>query len=547
MSSAALRVLFVDDDLLDRVAFERLVRKQQLPYDYTLADSAQAARKHLAAERFDIVITDFSLADGNCLELLAEFKNVPFVVVTGTGSEETAVEAMKLGARDYLIKDPDGHHLTVLPATVRNVLERNAAEAELQRHREHLEELVRERTAELVAEIRERLRTEEEKRVLQEQLYHAQKMEAVGQLASGIAHDFNNLLTVIFSNVDLIRQQLPQDQEKSIGACLEAIWEAARQAMGVTRSLLIFARKVPGEKKPVDLRATVERTVRMIRRALPASIELVTETTGETPIWTFADETQIQQVIMNLAVNARDAMPGGGTLRIAVGPAGGPGDGRADESKGRQTALVCLTVSDTGAGIPPDIQTRIFEPFFSTKPRGAGTGLGLSIIDGIVKEHGGRIEVQSEVGKGATFRVILPACEPGVEAEAKEPPSGGPPGRGEKILLAEDDEYVGTVLATRLEVDGYGVIRAKDGRSMLEACRQHGEAIRLLVVDFDLPKRNGIDCLKDLRAEGRHTPAILMTGSAEVDLTERLPSDTRLLRKPFQVVELTRMITEALA
>lgn len=547
MNAGLLRVLFVDDDLVDRMAFDRFVKRGRLPYACVLADSAQAARKHLASECFDIVITDYSLTDGTCLDLLGEFKNVPFIVVTGTGSEETAVEAMKLGARDYLIKDPDGHHLTVLPATVRNVLERCAAETELREHREHLEELVKERTAELVAEIHERLRAEEEKRVLQEQLNHAQKMEAIGQLASGVAHDFNNLLTVIFGNLDLVRRQLSPDQEKAIGASLEAIWEAAQQAIGVTRSLLIFARKVPGEKKPIDLCETVERTMRMIRRALPASIELVTETAKETPIWTHADETQIQQVIMNLAVNARDAMPNGGTLRIAVAGAGGPIDEGVRRSGKPEAPLVCLTVSDTGTGIPPRIQARIFEPFFSTKPRGAGTGLGLSIIHGIVKDHNGRIEVGSVVGKGTTFRVFLPACEPGVEAEAGRSPGGGPQGKGEKILLAEDDDYIGTVLATRLESDGYLVIRADNGQSLLDACREHGDSIRLFVLDVDLPKRSGIDCLKDLRTEGCQTPAILMTGSMEVDLTEPLPGRTRLLRKPFQVVELTRLIGEALA
>lgn len=546
MSAGPLRVLFVDDDLVDRMAFDRFVKRGRLPYACVLADSAEAARKHLASECFDIVITDYSLSDGTCLDLLGEFKNVPFIVVTGTGSEETAVEAMKLGARDYLIKDPDGHHLTVLPATVKNVLERCAAETELREHREHLEELVKERTAELVAEIHERLRAEEEKRALQEQLNHAQKMEAVGQLASGVAHDFNNLLTVIFGNLDLIRRQLSPDQEKAFGASLEAIWEAAQQAIGVTRSLLIFARKVPGEKKPIDLWETVERTVRMIRRALPASIELVTEREGNTPIWTHADETQVQQVIMNLAVNARDAMPNGGTLRIAVAGADGPGDEGVRRLGKPEAPLVCLTVSDTGTGIPPEIQARIFEPFFSTKPRGAGTGLGLSIIHGIVKDHGGRIEVGSVVGKGTTFRVFLPACEPGVEAEAGRPPGGGRQGKGEKILLAEDDDYIGTVLATRLESDGYLVIRADNGQSLLDACREHGDSIRLFVLDVDLPKRSGIDCLKDLRTEGCQTPAILMTGSMEVDLTEPLPGRTRLLRKPFQVVELTRLVGEAL-
>jgi PAS domain S-box-containing protein len=394
-----------------------------------------------------------------------------------------------------------------------------------------------------VLDVTERKRAEQEKDFLQQQLNQAQKMEAIGQLASGVAHDFSNLLTVMFANIDAIKQELTPDQKPTVDKRLESLREAAQQAVGVTQSLLMFARNVPAEKKRIDFRETVERTARMIRRVLPASIELVVEAADQTPIWVNADETQIQQIIMNLTVNARDAMPDGGTLRVAVSSVADRQPADPAASRSPEGSCACMTVSDTGAGMPPEVQARIFEPFFTTKPGGRGTGLGLSIVHGIVEKHSGRIEVDSARGRGTTFKVFLPRAEPRVRPIVPRVGQNQTPGTGEQILLAEDSEYLAAILATRLQSEGYCVIKARSGEALSEAHRQHGESVRLLLFGGGFAKRSGIDCLRDLRAKGSRTPAILMAGSTDSVSAASLPENTHLLRKPFQIAELMSLIS----
>ena len=219
-------------------------------------------------------------------------------------------------------------------------------------------------------------------------------MEAIGQLAGGVAHDFNTLLTAITGYSALAKATLSEDH-KAI-KLLEGVEEAAEQAAGVTNSLLTLGRKTVTQKKAVELRGLVEKTVRLLHRVLPVGIKVLTDTSGESPVWVRADSTQVQQVVINLAINARDAMPGGGTLRVSVSGtpadvsepvAGAKSDTPAPDS-GHQGPVARLVVSDTGVGMSSEVRDRIFEPFFTTKPRGQGTGLGLAIIHGIVKDHG---------------------------------------------------------------------------------------------------------------------------------------------------------------
>jgi len=383
-----------------------------------------------------------------------------------------------------------------------------------------------------------------ERKELADQLQQAQKMEAVGQLASGVAHDFNNLLTVILGNVELIKLSLEQNED--ISTSLNAIGEAAQQAAGVTRSLLTFSRKVPPEKRRMDLCETVEKTTQMLRRVLPASIELIVETPRQSPLWINADATQLQQVIMNLAVNARDAMPEGGTLWVTASLAAAGEGGLPADSPPSEYPFTCLTVSDTGIGMSPEVQSRIFEPFFTTKPRGHGTGLGLSIIGSIVREHGGRIEVDSSVGRGTTFKVFLPRVQPGIDRPATRRARPEARGKGERILLAEDDVQILETLTTMLRSEGYRITAVETGPSILEAFNQDKEAFRLLLFDVDLPKRSGVDCLCEIRAGGCRTPAIVMTGRPDPSLDAKLPENTRLVRKPFRIAELKSLIARTL-
>lgn len=388
-------------------------------------------------------------------------------------------------------------------------------------------------------DITDRRRIAEERRELQEQLHQAQKMEAVGRLAGGVAHDFNNLLTVILGSVDQLRQRLA---EPPGGTCeaLDAIERAAEQAAGVTRSLLTFSHNLPSERTPVNLCGVVERAGRLLQRLLPASIELEVDARCAPLPWVNADVTQLQQVILNLAVNARDAMPAGGKLFIGV-TEGAPAGGSSEPLD-----VARIVVRDTGQGIPVEVRDRIFEPFFTTKDRGQGTGLGLSIVHSVVEDHDGWVDVESEVGRGTTFTVTLPCVPPpdagGADASAAAD-EAEPRGRGELVVLAEDNRAAREIMAAKLQALGYVVVQAGDGPGLVATARAQGPRVRVLVLDVDLPGRNGLDCLYELRSAGLRAPAVVITGSVEVNLAAAARAEAVVLRKPFRMGALGRVVS----
>lgn len=374
-------------------------------------------------------------------------------------------------------------------------------------------------------DITERKLAEDQRRRLDAQLQHAQKIEAIGQLAGGIAHEFNNLLTAIFGYVELARKTL--EPEHSAIRSLERVVEAAEQASGVTHSLLTFSRRTPTEKHVANVASLIEKATRLLERVLPAGITLKTEV-PRMPLYVRADATQLQQVLLNLAINARDAMPEGGELRISARRA--PPRGSHDDNPDVQ-----LVVRDTGVGISPRDLPHIFEPFFTTKPPERGTGLGLAITVGIVEDHAGRIDVASQPGEGATFTVTLPAVDSALVHEAAKPAPEVPRGEGELILLAEDDQHVRRIIASALQSLNYEVLPVGDGRALLEAFAERRDRVRLLVTDLEMPQRQGLDCLADLRAAGVRVPAILMTATVDAAVEDDLDDDTVLLRKPFHL------------
>jgi two-component system NtrC family sensor kinase len=374
------------------------------------------------------------------------------------------------------------------------------------------------------------------------QLEHAAKLASVGELAGGVAHDFGNLLMAISAYASLAKDALPEKHEAL--PSLRGVEEAAELATGVIRSLLSFSQKTGSEKVPVELCGLVKRCVHVLRRVLPKTIEVIVDVPDDGPLWVCADSTQLQQVIINLAINARDAMPDGGTLRISVSQSpAAEEEPTANESLAANARLV---VSDTGTGMVAGVRERMFEPFFTTKPRGRGTGLGLAIIRGIVDQHGGRIEVQSELARGTTITVVLPLLAEAVAPDAPELQPAAAPGRGAMVLVAEDSEHVRGILTWRLKSCGYEVVQAADGASLLECFEQHRALIRLLVIDIDLPKRSGLDCLRLLRARGVRTPAILITASPQADLADNLDEDTLMLYKPFAVSDLLALASSVL-
>ncbi len=358
-----------------------------------------------------------------------------------------------------------------------------------------------------------------------ERLRHRQKMEAVGQLASGVAHDFNNLLTAIRGYLGLARATLPYDHAAI--ESLNNVEEAARQATGVANALLTFTHRSVSDRRPIELRGVVATAVRLIDRTLPASVVVAADLDRGEGLWVEADPTQLQQVVMNLAINARDAMPQGGTLRIELERAG-------DDAR--------LTIADTGVGMSPGVRARIFEPFFTTKPRGQGTGLGLSVVHGIITEHNGTITVNSEPEGGAVFVVTLPlvpAAEP-VPSASEERPASRP--RSGRALLAEDNDLVRGLLSSMLGSLGYEVVDCASGSDAIRILGDTAASFDLLVIDVDLPGLRGPEVVRDLRGRNRTMPVVVVSGQpGEKELAVE-DSRTAFLNKPFQLADLRGII-----
>jgi PAS domain S-box-containing protein len=375
---------------------------------------------------------------------------------------------------------------------------------------------------------------EAEKANLEAQLRQSQKMEAVGTLASGVAHDFNNLLQAIFGYAERAKATLSPVHPAVVS--MEMVEQAAQQARGVINSLLTFCRKGVVEKAPVNLSEVVHDTVRLLlRRWFSAAIEIVESVDPD--IWVFADSAQMGQVLMNLALNARDAMPAGGRLRITLTQQGAaPGD------DGDQARLI---VEDTGKGMSEEVLARIYEPFFTTKPRGQGTGLGLSMILGIVNDHKGRIEIVSEPGRGTTATVGIPCCPKPERAAATHAPTARK-GKGERILVVEDHEHVRSIITSALRANGYEVLGAGDAGEAVERMEERPDAARLIVLDLDLPRAERLAELRERHVLERGTPVILMTGAPELDERWAELANGNLLRKPFPMHELVEMVGHCL-
>ena len=379
---------------------------------------------------------------------------------------------------------------------------------------------------------------------MQEQLRHSQKMEAVGQLAGGVAHDFNNILAAIILQADLAvtAENLPKETREG----LRQISLASQRAANLVRQLLLFSRKQTMQSRHLDLNDVVRNLAKMLQCVISDKVELQLHL-HPSPLITRADPVMLDQVLINLAVNARDAMPRGGRLRIQTGEKI-IGDGQTrlhpEAAPGRH---VCLTVSDTGTGIPTEVLPHVFEPFFTTKEPGKGTGLGLATVFGIVKQHGGFIEVSTEVEKGTCFRIFLPASHAAAESLPNpEPPK--PRGGTETILLVEDDESVRLTLRAVLKLHSYRVLEASDGAAALKLWADHRETVDLLLTDLVMPGGlSGQELAGRLQQDNTYLKVLFMSGySSEIagrQIEDQLGEN--YLQKPFspgQLLEAIRKI-----
>lgn len=381
-----------------------------------------------------------------------------------------------------------------------------------------------------------------ERKNLLNQFLRAQRMESIGALAGGIAHDLNNVLSPILMSIDLLRDEV---QGADGNELLDSMRMSAERGAEMVKQILTFARGVDGEKVPVDLRHIVRDVERVARDTFPKSITFVNKVPKD--LWIVqGNATQFHQVLMNLAVNARDALPKGGTITVSAENVDLDEQYAAMAADATPGRYVRLIISDDGEGMSPDVLSRIYEPFFTTKPVGKGTGLGIPTTLGIVRGHGGFMTVYSDVGKGTVFRLYFPAAAPGETAATPVEAAAPPQGNGELILLVDDDQSVRKVAEATLHAHGYRVAAASDGADALEQFKRIGDRVALVLTDLTMPVMDGATLMRAILRIDSSVPMVVMSGLA--DAKERhVPSDIRVARvlaKPFTAGTMLRAVAE---
>jgi two-component system, cell cycle sensor histidine kinase and response regulator CckA len=511
---APLHILHLEDDLNDAFLIQSALATGGI--DCTIARVQNQTDFVAALNRggVDLILSDYTLPTFNGLAALKIARTghpgLPVILVSGTLGEERAVEALKQGATDFVLKRS-------LPRLIPAV------------HRAMQE--VEERAG--------RLR-------LEAQFIEAQKMEVIGQLASGVAHDFNNILAVIIGYSDLGMERLPPDDV--IRGHLETIRSSAERAAGLTRQLLIFSRKQTVHPVVLDLNEVVRDLDKMLRRLIDENIEMKI-VTGTALGRVKADSGYVGQVVMNMVVNARDAMPNGGQLTIATQNA------RLDQyyAPSHHGAIsgdfVMLSVIDTGAGMTEDVKAHIFEAFFTTKPKGQGTGLGLATCQSIVQQSNGYIGVDSELGKGTTFKVYFPRVQQPLEAAAKAAQAGPLPHGTETLLVVEDEPSVRRLACRVLEALGYKVLSASNGQDALHVARDYqGPPIRLVVTDVIMPLMGGKVMAEWLKTAQPGLKILFTSGYSDEAITLHgvFEAGVAFLPKPYAPGDLARRVREML-
>jgi len=384
-----------------------------------------------------------------------------------------------------------------------------------------------------------------DRRVLEEQFRQAQKMEAVGRLAGGVAHDFNNLLMVVSGYTEVLLDQFEPDDPRQ--GKIQAIQQAADRATTLTRQLLAFSRKQFLELKIVDVNAIVSDMERLLRPLIGETIDLSTRLTSGVG-HTRADAGQLEQVIMNLVVNSRDAMPRGGKITIQTSEITFEPHTTREHGLITPGSYIVLTVTDTGMGMDAETQSRIFEPFFTTKEKGKGTGLGLSTVYGIVKQSGGYIFADSGVGRGTRFRIYLPRVDDPAEATGTPHTAQVPGGGSETVLLVEDEESVRHLVRDTLEARGYKVIEAENGEAGLRASNAHQGIIDMIITDVVMPGMSGRELARRVTQARPQTKVLYLSGYTEEAIAHEgaLDPGTAFLQKPFTLQVLSRKVREVL-
>jgi signal transduction histidine kinase len=505
MEIRPLRVLLVDDDEAGYLNIRELLSEiKGSEHELEWVASFDRALEWIVRNQHDVYLIDYHLGDRSGLELLRDALRLgcraPMILVTGQGEREVDMEAMKAGAADYLVQDQINS--TMLERSIRYAVELS--------------------------------RVDMERNTLQQQLRHAQKMEAVGQMAGGVAHDFNNLLTAILGYAQMGATLAERDGR--IKTYFQEIHKAAQRAADLTRRLLAFSRRQDAQRRVIDLNELILNTDKMLRRFIGEDIELVT-ITGPALGQVSQDPGQVEQVLINLAINARDAIAGCGKLTIETYNATIADRYAALNAEVVPGEYVVMAVSDTGSGMTQEVKERVFEPFFTTKEQGKGTGLGLSICYGMVKQAGGHISVYSELGKGTVFKIYLPRTDNGAVTRSYLDYSHLLPQGKEVVLLVEDEERVRTMAAMVLRDNGYTVIEAENGAEALRVAEGSDRgAIDLLLTNIVMPLMGGKELVDRIREAGNVSSVLFTSGFTSAATVRRgllRTEDVPLLPKPF--------------
>jgi signal transduction histidine kinase len=509
-----IHILHLEDDPQDASLIKETLKAEGISCAITWVKGRDEFEAALEQGGIDLILSDYTLPGFDGISALriahAKWPALPLVFVSGTLGEERAIESIKSGATDYVLKD----RLPWLIPAVRRAMQ----------------------------EVEERA----ERRRIEQQFIEAQKMEVIGQLAGGVAHDFNNLLAVIMGYSDLTIQEFSDNE--AIRAPLETIRSTAERAAGLTRQLLIFSRKQTVQPSVLDLNVVMQGLEKMLRRLINENIEMKI-VPGRAIGRVNADSGYVGQVLMNLVINARDAMPNGGKLTIATSNVTLDENYARTHTGANSGDYVMLSVSDTGTGMTDEVKAHLFEPFFTTKPKGKGTGLGLATCQTIVQQISGYIEIESEVGQGTTFKVYIPQVYLPLD-EAGYPVEAGPLPRGtETVLLVEDEPSLRHLACDVLEAQGYHVLRAGNGQEGLRVARElSGQPIGLVITDVIMPVMGGTAMAEWLRTSYSNLKILFTSGYTDDAIAGwgMLKTGADFLPKPYSPATLVRKVREML-
>lgn len=631
-NQSRLFVLHIEDNAGDRALVRAMIEERWPDCDIVAAQSMDDVRRALAGHRFDIVLSDFSMPHfdgGSALQVVQQHdRSLPFIFVSGTIGEEHAVQVLKQGATDYIIKDRLGRLVPAIERALEDVRERLRHEETerraAQRIREQAELLNKAHDAIIVSDLDHRVvywnrgaerllgwtqaetvgqplsrflslaerpadgtaaddwRAEiavrhkdgralnlethttlirddagrptaqlsiasdvTEKVQLREQFFRAQRLESIGMLAAGIAHDLNNVLAPILMAPALLRLHATDAGDLKM---LDILEKSAERGSALVQQILGFANGVGGERRPLQVKHVLRDLAAFIEQTFPKAITLETKIPGD--LWpVVASATQLHQVLLNLCVNARDAMPQGGVLRLSAQNVSVAPAAEVTVEQRRPGFWLMVEVADNGIGMAPEVVARMWEPFFTTKAPGKGTGLGLSTVRGIVESHGGFVTVQTAPAQGTRFQVYLPAKPSAGETHSPFKAAAAPQGSGELVFVVDDEAPIRDVITRVLTAQGYRVLSAADGVEAVAAVAARSEQIQVVIIDQHLPGMDGAVLASIFR---RLNPKLRLLGVSGHAIDEKAFRDRRLaldafLPKPFTVQALARAVHDLLA